>query len=83
MGEKVKVKTFETRGWMPPPVGRHPSLGKDATEERAWGTIVRDEFRTGYSLIGLLASIARLRFTGKPRINPGQGDANRISSNGQ
>jgi hypothetical protein len=27
--------------------------------------IVRDEFRTGYSLIGLLASRARLRFTGE------------------
>src|SRR3954464_7271977 len=26
--------------------------------------IVRDEFRTGYSLIGLLASRARRRFTG-------------------
>ena len=31
--------------------------------------IVRDEFRTGYSSIGLLASRARLRFTGIARIN--------------
>jgi hypothetical protein len=30
--------------------------------------IVRDEFRTGYSLIGLLASRARLRFTGARRL---------------
>jgi hypothetical protein len=30
--------------------------------------IVRDEFRTGYSSIGLLASRARLRFTGTARI---------------
>ena len=36
-------------------------------EDRA-PLIVRDEFRTGYSLIGLLASIARLRFTGTVRI---------------
>jgi hypothetical protein len=38
-----------------------PHLAKNATEVRAL-LIVRDEFRVDYSLIGVLASRARLRF---------------------
>jgi hypothetical protein len=45
-----------------------PSPGKRTGREDHALLIVRDEFRTGYSLIGLLASIARLRFTGTRRL---------------
>ena len=45
-----------------------PSPGKRTRREDHALLIVRDEFRTGYSSIGLLASIARLRFTGTARI---------------
>jgi hypothetical protein len=45
-----------------------PSPGKRTRREDHALLIVRDEFRTGYSLIGLLASRARLRFTGTARI---------------
>jgi len=45
-----------------------PGPGKRTRREDHALLIVRDEFRTGYSLIGLLASIARLRFTGTVRI---------------
>jgi hypothetical protein len=41
-----------------------PSPGKRTRREDHALLIVRDEFRTGYSSIGLLASRARLRFTG-------------------
>ena len=41
-----------------------PGPGKRTRREDHALLIVRDEFRTGYSLIGLLASRARLRFTG-------------------
>ena len=41
---------------------RYP--GKRTRREDHVLLIVRDEFRTGYSSIGLLASRARLRFTG-------------------
>jgi hypothetical protein len=42
--------------------------GKRTRREDHALLIVRDEFRTGYSSIGLLASRARLRFTGTARI---------------
>ena len=45
-----------------------PGPGKRTRREDHALLIVRDEFRTGYSLIGLLASIARLRFPGNARI---------------
>ena len=45
-----------------------PGPGKRTRREDHALLIVRDEFRTGYSLIGLLASRARLRFTGTARI---------------
>jgi hypothetical protein len=45
-----------------------PGPGKRTRREDHAPLIVRDEFRTGYSLIGLLASRARLRFTGSPII---------------
>jgi hypothetical protein len=47
-----------------------PSPGKRTRREDHALLIVRDEFRTGYSSIGLLASRARLRFTGTARIKP-------------
>ena len=59
-----------------------PSPGKRTRREDHALLIVRDEFRTGYSLIRLLASRARLRFTGTARINSGRKNENGISSNG-
>jgi hypothetical protein len=50
-----------------PPVGPEPR--QRTCREEHDPLIVRDEFRTGYSLIGLLASSARLRFTGIVRIS--------------
>ena len=56
--------------------------GKRTRREDHALLIVRDEFRTGYSLIGLLASIARLRFTGIVRISLDRTAEKEISSNG-
>ena len=56
--------------------------GKRTRREDHALLIVRDEFRTGYSLIGLLASIARLRFTGIVRITLDGNGRYGISSNG-
>jgi hypothetical protein len=58
-----------------------PSPGKRTRREDHALLIVRDEFRTGYSSIGLLASRARLRFTGIVRISSGQRSAKELSSN--
>jgi hypothetical protein len=58
-----------------------PSPGKRTRREDHALLIVRDEFRTGYSLIGLLASIARLRFTGTVRITLDSKWRNGLSSN--
>jgi hypothetical protein len=55
-----------------------PSPGKRTRREDHALLIVRDEFRTGYSLIGLLASRARLRFTGIAIINPWTAGRKRI-----
>jgi len=60
-----------------------PGPGKRTRREDHALLIVRDEFRTGYSLIGLLASRARLRFTGIVRISAGQQSAKELSSNGE
>ena len=55
-----------------PGTDRLPLVGPGPRQKNASGghvlLIVRDEFRTGYSLIGLLASRARLRFTGTASI---------------
>jgi hypothetical protein len=59
-----------------------PGPGKRTRREDHALLIVRDEFRTGYSSIGLLASRARLRFTGTVRINSGLAGENELSSNG-
>ena len=59
-----------------------PSPGKRTRREDHALLIVRDEFRTGYSLIGLLASIARLRFTGTVRIALDRRPGKELSSNG-
>ena len=67
----------------PPPAGRPRGPGKRTRREDHALLIVRDEFRAGYSLIGLLASRARLRFTGTARINCGRKNENGISSNGK
>jgi hypothetical protein len=61
---KTKVKTKTWAGDQPPPAGRPRYPGKRTRREDHALLIVRDEFRTGYSSIGLLASRARLRFTG-------------------
>jgi hypothetical protein len=55
---------------------------KDATEGTRLKPIVRDEFRPADSSIGLLASIARLRFTGNPSISAGQTEGKNLSLNG-
>jgi len=55
-------------GDRPPPDGRPRAPGKRTRREDHALLIVRDEFRAGYSSIGLLASRARLRFTGTARI---------------
>ena len=59
-----------------------PGPGKRTRREEHALLIVRDEFRTGYSLIGLLASRARLRFTGIVRISLDGTSRNELSSNG-
>jgi hypothetical protein len=59
-----------------------PGPGKRTRREDHALLIVRDEFRTGYSSIGLLASRARLRFTGIVRISAGQISEKELSSNG-
>jgi hypothetical protein len=64
----ARTKTKPWVGTQPPPDGRPRYPGKRTRREDHALLIVRDEFRTGYSLIGLLASIARLRFTGTVRI---------------
>jgi hypothetical protein len=60
-----------------------PGPGKRTRREDHALLIVLDEFRTGYSLIGLLASIARLRFAGIVRISSGQPGEKELSSNGK
>ena len=57
----------------PPPDGQPRGPGKRTRREDHALLIVRDEFRTGYSSIGLLASRARLRFTGYRQNNSGRG----------
>src|SRR5438045_718075 len=78
----VRTKTKPWDGNRPPPAGRPPDPGKRTRREDHALLIVRDEFRTGYSLIGLLASIARLRFTGIVRISLDRTAEKEISSNG-
>jgi hypothetical protein len=61
----------KTKSWgrdQPPPAGRPRAQAKERVGRTHALLIVRDEFRTGYSLIGLLASRARLRFTGARRL---------------
>jgi hypothetical protein len=67
-GPKSKSKPSKPEGAVPPSVGRPASLGQRRDGRSVPCLIVRDEFRTGYSSIGLLASRARLRFTGSPSI---------------
>ena len=66
----------------PPPDGQPRGPGKRTRREDHALLIVRDEFRTGYSSIGLLASIARLRFTGTVRIALDREPGKAVSSNG-
>jgi hypothetical protein len=70
---KTKVKTKTWAGDQTPPASRPRYPGKRTRREEDHALlIVHDEFRTGYSLIGLLASRAPLRFTGIVRISYGQ-----------
>src|SRR5271155_2535556 len=80
---KTKVKTKTWAGDRPPPDRRPRYPGKRTRREDHALLIVRDEFRTGYSSIGLLASRARLRFTGIIRISAGQIAEKELSSNGK
>ena len=59
-----------------------PGPGKGTRREDHVLLIVHDEFRTGYSLIGLLASRARLCFTGIASIKSGRAEEKELSSNG-
>jgi hypothetical protein len=59
-----------------------PGPGKRTRREDHALLIVRDEFRAGYSSIGLLASRARLRFTGTDQKNTGRIGGKELSSNG-
>jgi hypothetical protein len=64
-----KQKQNQTLGWdRTASRWSAPSPGKRTRREDHALLIVRDEFRTGYSLTGLLASIARLRFPGRRRL---------------
>src|SRR5436853_2461758 len=76
-------KSKPNPGWdQPPPAGRPRAPGKRTRREDHALLIVRDEFSTGYSSIGLLASIARLRFTGTVRIALDRAPGKELSSNG-
>ena len=78
----TKVKTKSRAG---PTASRWsaPGPGKRTRREDHALLIVCDEFRTGYSSIGLLASRARLRFTGIARISAGLQIEKELSSNGE
>ena len=65
---KTKTKTIYNPGRGAASRWSAPGPGKRTRRKERAPLIVRDEFRTGYSLIGLLASRARLRFTGTARI---------------
>src|SRR5207245_7218140 len=76
-------KSKPNPGWdQPPPAGRPRAPGKRTRREDHALLIVRDEFRTGYSSTWLLASIARLRFTGIVRIALDRAPGKELSSNG-
>jgi hypothetical protein len=76
---RTKTKSWEGTDRLPMVGPRDP--GKRTRREDHALLIVRDEFRTGYSSIGLLASIARLRFTGIVRITLDGKWRNGLSSN--
>jgi hypothetical protein len=57
-----------TAGTNRPPLAGPGTQAKERVGRTTLASVVRDEFRNGYSLIGLLASRARLRFTGARRI---------------
>jgi len=66
---------------VPPPVGRPRGPANERDGRSASGSSSTMS-STGYSLIGLLASRARLRFTGTVRISSGQSPEKELSSNG-
>jgi hypothetical protein len=76
-----QTKTKPWGGTEPPPASRPRAQVKERIGRNTFFSIVRDEFRTGYSLVGLLASIARLRFTGIVRIALDGEPRNGLSSN--
>jgi len=66
--QKTKSKPTPWDGTIPPPAGRPRTQVKERAGRITLFLIVRRWVPTGYSSIGLLASIARLRFTGTRRI---------------
>jgi hypothetical protein len=72
---------FSAGTGVPPPVGRLPIPAKER-DGRSASCSSSTMSSTGYSSIGLLASRARLRFTGMLRINSGQSPVKELPSNG-
>ena len=66
----------------PPPAGRPRAQVKERVGRTTPFSSSAMSSGTGYSLIGLLASRARLRFTGTARINAGRRGENELSSSG-
>jgi hypothetical protein len=81
IGPMELLKPSETwAGYRLPLVGPEPSKGRDGSNCASCSSSTMSS--TGYSSIGLLASRARLRFTGIPIINPGHNECEDLSLNG-
>ena len=81
IGPMWSSQSLKAGAGVPPPVGRRRSPAKER-DGRSASCPSSAMSSTGYSLIGLLASRARLRFTGTVRITCGRIPENELSSNG-